>query len=33
MIWTLFAEQFAESPAARAQVEAFDARGEPLAIA
>jgi RimJ/RimL family protein N-acetyltransferase len=32
MIWTLFSEQFAESPAARAQVEAFDAHGERLTM-
>jgi len=31
MVWTLFAAQVAESPAARARVEAFDALGESLA--
>ncbi|MCP3918896.1 MAG: GNAT family N-acetyltransferase [bacterium] len=32
MLWTLFAEQVAGSPAARAQIEAVDALGEPLAL-
>lgn len=32
MIWTLFADQYQDSPAAKAQITAFDAANQPLKI-